>query len=94
MDGTLLLAGLWHRFRRGRNEDEWEEQIAAEVELVAATGEQHVKVMIPALQSELGHRLEIVTNLMKAKSYRLHMVTPDVDLMWAAGYEKVPEDSS
>jgi hypothetical protein len=91
MDGTPLLAGLWHRFRRGRNEGEWEQQVAAEVERVTATRDRHVKVMIPAMQSELGSRLEITTQLMKDKGYRLHMVTPEAGLMWAAGYERTDQ---
>jgi hypothetical protein len=93
MDGTPLLAGLWGRFRRGRNDDEWEQQIEAEVERVAATGEQHVKIMIPAMQSELGRRLEITTMLMKENGYRLHMVAPGPDLRWVAGFERVPEQA-
>jgi hypothetical protein len=93
MDGTPLLAGLIRRFRRGRNDGEWEQQIEAQVDRVTATGERHVKVLIPAMQSELGARLEITTMLMKEKGYRLHMVTPERDLMWAAGYEKVPKQS-
>jgi hypothetical protein len=92
MDGTLL-AGLLSRFRRGRNDGDWEEHVAAEVERVTATRAQHVKVNIPALQSELGHRLEFTTMLMKEKGYRLHMVTPEADLRWAAGYEKVPDQA-
>jgi hypothetical protein len=94
MDGTLLLAGLWTRFRRGRSDEDWEEQVAAEVERVCATGARHVKLMIPALQTELGRRLEVATALMKEKGYRLHMVTPDSGLRWAAGYERVSPEAS
>lgn len=89
MDGTQLLAGLWHRFRRGRKEEGWEDEIVSEVERATAGGQQHVKLVIPALQSELGTRLELATGLMKEKGYRLHMVTPADGLKWAAGYEKV-----
>ncbi|MGH2806261.1 MAG: hypothetical protein ACRDKT_03200 [Actinomycetota bacterium] len=91
MDGTPFLAGLRRRFRRGRDDEGWEQEIVAQVERVAASGEQHVQVLIPAVQSELGRRLEVATRLMKDNGYRLHMVTPADDLKWAAGYEKVTD---
>lgn len=78
--------GVWQKLRRGRGAT-WEETIAKEVDRLTAGRPPEVKILIPAPQSELGGRLERAARLMKAKGYRLHMVAPEDEVMWAAGFE-------
>lgn len=87
MDGSGA-AGLWSKLRRGRGDDEWERNLATEIDRITASHPPEVKLLIPALQIELGRRLEAAAGLMKDRGYRLHMVTPEDGMMWAAGFER------
>lgn len=87
MDGSGA-AGLWSRLRRGRGEGEWEQNLATEIDRITAGDPPEAKLLIPALQIELGRRLETAAGLMKDRGYRLHMVIPKDGMMWAAGFER------
>lgn len=87
MDGPLV-ASLWSRFSKGRS-DEWEQAVVDEIERATAGSPPDVTITIPALQVELGKRLEFASGRMKEKGYRLRQVVPHSGVTWAASFMRV-----
>ena len=82
-------AGLWSKLRRGHGDDDWERELADEVARVTVGQPAEVRLLISALQTELGRRLQTAAQLMRDRGYRLHMVTPEEGMTWTAGFERV-----
>lgn len=91
LDGTFLAAGLFARLRRKRSDDDWEATVESEVERLTAARPPDVTIIVPAIQLELGHRLELLSRLMKGKGYRLRQVIPESGVTWAASFMRMDD---
>ena len=92
MDGIFLAAGFFSRFKRSQGGGAWEEQVEHEVIRLTEAEPSDVTIIIPALQIELGSRLELTSKLMKEKGYRLRQVIPESGLTWAASFMRLDDD--
>ena len=92
MDGIFLAAGFFSRFKKNQGGGAWEEQVEHEVIRLTEAEPPDVTIIIPALQVELGSRLELTSKLMKEKGYRLRQVIPESGLTWAASFMRLDDD--
>ena len=60
--------------------------VSGEIEGLTADRPPDVTLIIPAVQVELGRRLELTSRLMREKGYRLRQVSPDSGSTWAASF--------
>ena len=79
------------RFKKARGGVAWEEKVEHEVIRLTETDPPDVTIIIPALQIELGSRLELTSKLMREKGYRLRQVIPDSGLTWAASFMRLDD---
>ena len=86
-----VLGGFLSRFKKGRSEPDWESTITDEVDRLVQARPPDVTVMIPALQVELGKRLELASRLMKERGYRLRQVVPESGMTWAASFMRMTD---
>ena len=92
MDGTFLAAGFFSRFKKNRGSGAWEDHVEHEIIRLTETEPPDVTIIIPALQIELGGRLEHTSKLMKQKGYRLRQVLPESGMTWAASFIRLDDD--
>ena len=79
------------RFKKAKGGIAWEEKVEEEVIRLTEADPPDVTIIIPALQIELGTRLELTSKLMKEKGYRLRQVIPDSGLTWAASFMRLDD---
>lgn len=92
MDGIFLATGFFARFKKNKGSAAWEEHVEDEVIRLTEAEPPDVTIIIPALQIELGSRLELTSKLMKEKGYRLRQVIPESGLSWAASFMRLDDD--
>ena len=91
MDGIFLATGFFARFKKNQGSGAWEEKVEHEVIRLTEAEPTDVTIIIPALQIELGSRLELTSKLMKEKGYRLRQVIPDSGMTWAASFIRLDD---
>ncbi len=89
MDGTFLASGLFARFKKNKSAAAWEAHIQEEIARLTESMPSDLTILIPALQIELGSRLEFASKLLKEKGYRLRQVIPDSGTTWAASFMRI-----
>lgn len=92
MDARSLAGSFFSKLKKGGSSALWEETIADEVHRCTEAGPPDVTIVIPALQTELGTRLELTSKLMKERGYRLRQVIPDSGTTWAASFMRLHHD--
>ncbi|MBW3594460.1 MAG: hypothetical protein KY391_02690 [Actinobacteria bacterium] len=88
----FLTTGFFSKFKKNRSSASWEERIADDIIRLTEDRPGDVTIIIPALQSELGSRLEQTSRLMKERGYRLRQVIPDSGTTWAASFMRLDDD--
>jgi len=74
------------KLRKARTNGPWEDRITHEVIRLTEDRPEDVTIVIPAVHTELGTRLEVTGRLMKRHGYRLRQVIPDSGTTWAASF--------
>lgn len=92
LDGLFLAGGFFAKFKKDRSTAPWEDRVADEVIRLTEEAPPDVTIAIPALQVELGSRLELTSRLMKEHGYRLRQVIPDSGTSWAASFMRLDDD--
>lgn len=92
LDGIFLAGAFFSKFKKGRYDAPWEERVVDEVIRLTEGCPGDVTIVIPALQIELGTRLELTSKLMKQHGYRLRQVIPDSGTTWAASFMRLDDD--
>ena len=82
---------FFSKFRKNQDNSLWEEKVVDEVIRLTEDEPGDVTIIIPALQVELGTRLELTSRLMKEKGYRLRQVIPDSGVTWAASFMRLDD---
>ena len=82
---------FFSRFGKRQRVDEWDEALATQIETATEGDPADVTLIIPALQIELGKRLEQASRMMREKGYRLRQVSPDSSSTWAASFMRMED---
>ncbi len=80
------------RFRKNRATAPWEDKVAAEVTRLTEHSPRDVTIVIPAVEMDLGPRLEVASRLMKQRGYRLRQVIPDSGTRWSVSFMRRDDD--
>ncbi len=91
VDGVFLATGFFSRLFNKKGAANWEERVEDEVIRLTEEEPPDVTIIIPALQVELGGRLEHTSKLMKQKGYRLRQVIPESGMTWAASFMRLDD---
>lgn len=91
MDGIFLAAGFFSRFKKSQGSGAWEDQVEHQIISLTEDEPTDVTIIIPALQIELGSRLELTSKLMKEKGYRLRQVIPESGMTWKASFIRLDD---
>ena len=87
-----IAGSFFSKLKKGRSGVPWEDTILDDVTRCTEQRPADVTIVIPALQTELGTRLELTSKLMKERGYRLRQVIPDSGTTWAASFMRLDHD--
>lgn len=91
MDGVFGAVGLFARLFGNKGAANWDERIVTDVIRLTEDEPSDVTIIIPALQVELGGRLDRASKLMREKGYRLRQVIPESGMTWSASFIRLDD---